>query len=286
VPEGIFVLSIDISERKQAEAALRELNETLELRVATRTDELRAALIRAENADRIKSAFLATMSHELRTPLNSILGFTGIMLQGLAGALTAEQSKQLGMVRGSARHLLDLINDVLDISKIEAGQMDVKFEPFDLRASIKRVVELVTPMVDRKGLVLTVDMASDLPIMTSDRRRVEQILINLLNNAVKFTDKGTVSVVVRIIAEIGKDAPRVRVEIIDTGIGITLEDLQRLFQPFHQVDSSNARQYDGTGLGLAICRKLAALLEGDVHAASTSGIGSVFTLLLPLNPRI
>lgn len=287
VPEGIFVLSIDITERKHAEMALRELNESLELRVATRTAELHAALVRAEDADRIKSAFLATMSHELRTPLNSILGFTGIILQGLAGPLNPEQTKQLGMVRGSARHLLDLINDVLDISKIEAGQMEVKLEPFDLRASIEHVTGLVTPMAHRKGLVLSVTAPSVLPPIVSDRRRLEQILINLLNNAVKFTEHGTVSVVVELVS--GFDAappgqPCVRIQVADTGIGIKPEELSALFEPFRQLDSGLTRQYEGTGLGLAICRRLAVLLDGDVRAESTWGSGSVFTVTLPMNP--
>ena len=143
VPEGIFVLSIDISVRKRAETALHALNDTLERQVDARTAELADARDRAEAADRLKSAFLATMSHELRTPLNSIIGFTGIMLQGLAGPLTPEQTKQLGMVRSSARHLLGLINDVLDISKIEAGEMEVHLEAFDLRASVERSDRLV-----------------------------------------------------------------------------------------------------------------------------------------------
>ena len=154
MPEGIFVLSIDISLRNQAQIALRELNDTLEIKVATRTAELADARYRAESADRLKSAFLATMSHELRTPLNSIIGFTGIVLQGLAGPLTAEQTKQLGMVRGSARHLLDLINDVLDISKIEAGELTVHLEAFDLRALIERVIASLAPAAGEKGLRL------------------------------------------------------------------------------------------------------------------------------------
>ena len=161
--------------------------------MARRTAELAVAKERAESADRLKSAFLATMSHELRTPLNSIIGFTGIMLQGLAGPLNAEQTKQLGMVQSSARHLLALINDVLDISKIEAGQLEIRAEQFDLRSSLEKVAALVKPLAEKKGLALRVVLSPDVGQAVSDRLRVEQVLLNLLNNAVKFTERGEVT---------------------------------------------------------------------------------------------
>ncbi len=275
VPEGIFVLSIDISERHAAETQLLELNATLEQKVAARTAELEAALDRAESADRLKSAFLATMSHELRTPLNSIIGFTGIVLQELAGPLTPEQSKQLGMVRGSARHLLDLINDVLDLSKIEAGQLHVRTEPFDLSRTIARAVESVRPFAATRGLDLRVSAPDDAIGMISDERRIEQILLNVLNNALKFTDQGHVALAV----DPGPETVTLRVT--DTGIGIKPEDLRGLFQPFQQVETGLDRQHDGTGLGLAICRRLAGLLGGEISATSEWGRGSVFTITLP-----
>jgi len=242
---------------------------------------------RAEAADRIKSAFLATMSHELRTPLNSIIGFTGIVLQGLAGPLNAEQTKQLGMVRSSARHLLELINDVLDISKIEAGQLEVHAEPFDLPALVERVTASVSPMAQKKGLVLTASVPPQLRQMVSDRRRVEQILLNLLNNAVKFTDQGSVTVTAEPVADFQPSAAvppvrAVRLRVTDTGIGIEPEELALLFQPFRQLDTGLTRQHDGTGLGLAICRRLAELLGGEISASSTWQHGSEFAVILPL----
>lgn len=285
--EGISIVFQDVSERKRSERALREAHEELEHKVARRTEELQEALERAEAADRVKSAFLATMSHELRTPLNSIIGFTGIVLQGLAGPLNAEQTKQLGMVRGSARHLLELINDVLDISKIEAGQLEVRPEPFELRAAIDRAVALVRPMADRKGLELSYTVAPEVGEMLSDRRRIEQVLLNLLNNAVKFTDRGSVTVSARPVSGFrpaGGPAPVAAVElrVTDTGVGIKPQDLPKLFQPFRQIDSGLARIHEGTGLGLAICRRLVTLLGGTISAGSEWTRGSVFTVILPL----
>jgi len=290
VPEGIFVLSVDISERRRAEQALRDLNESLERKVSERTRELDAAKERAEAADRVKSAFLATMSHELRTPLNSILGFTGIVLKGMAGPLTPEQSKQLGMVQGSARHLLDLINDVLDISKIEAGQLEVRLATFDLRASVTRVTGSVSPLLEKKGLSLRVVAPESLPPILSDQRRVEQILLNLLQNAIKFTDRGGVTLTVELTDDFvpsGADGPvrAVSLRVSDTGIGIGREDLTLLFQPFRQIDSGLQRQHEGTGLGLAICRRLTGLLGGTIAAESSLGQGSSFTAVLPLEDR-
>jgi len=286
VPEGIFVLSIDISERKCAEMALRDLNETLERKVVTRTAEVAEARDRAEAADRMKSAFLATMSHELRTPLNSIIGFTGIMLERLAGPLTPEQSTQLGMVKASARHLLDLINDVLDLSKIEAGQLDLYAEPFDLRASLEGVMASLKPLADTKGLTLTVVVSSGVGEIVSDRRRVEQIVINLFNNAVKFTERGGVTLTADIVdfqlAHHEAPRPAARLCVADTGIGIKPADLATLFRPFRQIDSRLARHREGTGLGLAISQRFALLLAGEISAASEWSKGSAFTVTIPL----
>jgi PAS domain S-box-containing protein len=241
-----------------------------------KVQELEVAVMKAESADRLKSAFLATMSHELRTPLNSIIGFTGILLQRMVGSLSDEQDKQLRMIQGSANHLLNLINDVLDISKIEAGQMPVANEPFDFKSSVDSCLAKIKPLAEKKGLELieTVPFAS-LEII-GDRRRVEQILLNLLSNAVKFTERGSVW----IDCSVKKNTLTTRV--IDTGIGIRKEDLVLLFKPFSQVETGLTRKYEGTGLGLSICRHLVGLLGGRISVKSEPGKGSEFSFTLPL----
>jgi signal transduction histidine kinase len=202
--------------------------------------------------------------------------------------LTEEQRKQLSMVRDSSRHLLALINDVLDISKIEAGELRVAALPFDLKASIDKVVGMVSPMAHRKGLALHVHVAEEIQAMTGDCRRVEQVLLNLLGNAVTFTEHGSVTLdVARVpefrVAENLGPAPAVEFTVTDTGIGIAAASMDLLFRPFQQVDSALSRAHEGTGLGLAICKRLTALMGGTIDASSTEGRGSVFSLTLPLN---
>jgi PAS domain S-box-containing protein len=258
---------------------VREHATQLETRVAQRTAELQVAMQRAQEADHLKSAFLATMSHELRTPLNSIIGFTGVLLQGLAGPLNAEQTKQLGMTRDSARHLLALINDVLDLSKIEAGQLELMLEPFDLRDALEAVLRAVQAQAQQKGLDLTTVIGPGVGILVSDRRRVEQVLLNLVNNAIKFTEHGAVCV------ECSQQGNRLAIRVRDTGIGIKAEDLDKLFKPFQQVDTGLARRHEGTGLGLSICWNLVKLLGGEIGVTSEWGKGSTFAFWLPLNPQ-
>jgi len=216
------------------------------------------------------------MSHELRTPLNSIIGFTGILLQGLVGPLNEEQAKQLNMVRTSANHLLSLISDVLDISKIEAGQLQVASETFDLRASINKVLQTVRPLAEKKGLMLNVDIAPDVGKLTSDMRRIEQITLNLLSNAVKFTEEGSVTVVC------SATAGSYVIQVTDTGIGLKKEDIGDMFKPFHQIDSGMSRKYEGTGLGLSICKKLVDLLGGDIRIVSEWQQGTTFVVTIPV----
>lgn len=250
--------SIDITERKKNEEVLKDAKE------------------KAESADRLKSAFLATMSHELRTPLNSIIGFTGILMKGIAGALNEEQLKQLGMVKGSAQHLLELINDVLDISKIEAGQLVVTNRKFDLSKTIKKIVSTVQPMAEKKNLKLYLNIAEDVKEIDSDERRVGQILLNIINNAVKFTDIGSVKI------DAVATEKNVITKITDTGIGIKKEDMDKLFKPFSQIDTGLTRNHEGTGLGLSISQKLIEKLGGAITVESEVGVGSTFTVMLPI----
>ncbi len=238
-------------------------------------ETLRNALEKAKTADRIKSAFLATMSHELRTPLNSIIGFTGILLQGLAGPLNPEQKKQMSMVQNSSRHLLALINDVLDISKIEAGQLELSMKTFDVKPCVEKMVKMILPLAENKGLEIQVDIADDVGAVTTDQRRLEQVILNVLTNAVKFTEKGRVHISCR------SEKNTCLFSVADTGIGIRQEDIPKLFQPFHQIDSGLSRKFEGTGLGLSICKKLLDLMGGDIHVESQWGRGSTFFIRLP-----
>ncbi len=258
---------------------LRSMNQEMEQRIRQRTAELSAAMERAQAADRVKSAFLATMSHELRTPLNSIIGFTGILLQGLAGPLNDEQRKQLSMVQASSRHLLALINDVLDISKIEAGELTLSVTSFDLRPSIEKVVRMVAPLADKKGLSITLDLADGVGTVLADERRLEQVVLNLLNNAVKFTEKGGLRVACR------GEADDWVISVADTGIGIDPQAIEEIFRPFHQLDKGTTRSYEGTGLGLSISRRLVEMMGGSIEVQSHPGKGSTFTVRLPKGRR-
>jgi signal transduction histidine kinase len=278
-----LALTSEINTRNRAEVELAKYQDHLEKLVEERTDELaqknielNQSNIRLQEMDRLKSVFLASMSHELRTPLNSIIGFTGVMLQGMAGEINDEQRKQLSIVKSSASHLLSLISDVLDISKIEAGKVELSPEEFKIGDVLKDVFQTFSRMAEDKGLRLEMEGPEDVVIL-SDKRRVKQVLMNLVGNAVKFTDSG----MIRIAAEAHVEGS-VEIRISDTGVGIKEEDMVRLFEPFQQVDVSLTKRYEGTGLGLYLTRKLIDLLSGHVDAKSIYGKGSEFIVTLPL----
>jgi PAS domain S-box-containing protein len=285
---NIRVISIqDISERKQAALELQQAHDKLEDKVTERTHELaetnehlkqevedrkKAELI-AKNANRAKSTFLANMSHELRTPLNSIIGFTGIIKDGMAGDVNNEQAKQLKMVYNSAKHLLALIKNILDLSKIEAGKVSIAIESFELKPLLEEIQELMQFQADTRELKLT--MKGDIiePILT-DREKLRQVLLNLLSNAIKFTEKGSVKLVYQ------QHDNHIIFEVTDTGIGINENNLNRIFDAFEQEDDRTEREYEGTGLGLAISKQFVDLLGGELTATSTQGVGSTFRIVL------
>ncbi|HWJ04811.1 MAG TPA: ATP-binding protein [Steroidobacteraceae bacterium] len=269
-------ISTEITDLRRSQREADNANVRLEETVLLRTQELTVERDRAEQADRAKTAFLSTISHELRTPLNSIIGFTDIVLQELSGPLNDEQHKQLTMVHDSSRMLLDLINEMLDLSRIEAGRLQLSVESFDLRDLLRRRVEALQPQANAKGLRLDVAIGPDVERMTSDAKRVAQIVTNLVSNAVKFTARGTVTVAARV------DATRAWIEVRDSGPGIAPEDMAHLFKPFMQGGEAQRRHREGTGLGLAISRNLARALGGDITVTSQPGQGSTFTVVLPL----
>jgi protein-histidine pros-kinase len=259
---GVYVSSAirDISQRKLVERALQEKN--LEL----------------ERASLAKDRFLASMSHELRTPLNAIIGFTGTLLMKLPGPLTADQEKQLRTIKTSARHLLALINDILDVAKIDAGKVEPHCEPVACAEVIEEVASALRPLAQQKQLTFGLDVPAEPVIVECDRRFLSQILINLTGNAIKFTDRGSVTLALR--AGSADGAP-VEISVRDTGRGIPEEHRATVFDAFSQVETESTRPREGTGLGLHLSQRLAALLGGRITFESEPGRGSTFTLRLP-----
>jgi PAS domain S-box-containing protein len=280
--EAIDKLKKEIGERKRAEEELEKYREQLEELVKERTRDLeektrdlQQANIRLQELDHLKSMFIASMSHELRTPLNSIIGFTGIILQGMVGEITAEQRKQLTMVKNSGTHLLALINDVIDVSKIEAGKVELAIEEFDLPALVNEVRDAFNIAANEKRLKMSLEMPERF-LIRNDRRRTKQILMNLLSNAVKFTDRGEIEM------RLEQNSGGVEVSVRDTGIGIRKEDMGKLFKAFSQIYIEGRPKQEGTGLGIYLSKKIANLLGGEIKANSEFGTGSEFTFTLPL----
>jgi PAS domain S-box-containing protein len=249
----------DITERKRFEQTLQEKN--IELR----------------DANLAKNRFLANMSHELRTPLNAIIGFTGTLLMGLPGPLNADQDHQLNIVQTSARHLLSLINDLLDVAKVESGKVEIKDEPLVCQGVVEEVAAALRPLAEGKGLEFKIKAPKAGVRIAADRRILSQILINLSNNAIKFTEKGQVRIQLGTRQSNGQTLASI--EVIDTGIGIRIEDQEKLFQEFQQVSTDHRNE--GTGLGLYLSEKLATLIKGKIEFESEYGKGSIFRLLVP-----
>jgi protein-histidine pros-kinase len=261
--QGLFVSSAirDVTDRKRFEQALRDKNKEL------------------EDAALVKDRFFASMSHELRTPLNAIIGFTGTLLMKLPGPLNAEQDKQLRLVQTGARHLLSLINDLLDLAKLGADKLELKPETVDCKEVIEEVAASLRPQAEKKGLSFTVNLSGQKTILRTDRRALTQIVFNLIGNAIKFTEHGDVSSRLSQSATAGRKTISIRIE--DSGPGIPLEHQARLFEPFSRVESADRLKHEGTGLGLHLSRKLAQALGGTITLSSTPGKGSAFTLELP-----
>ncbi|MBI4691406.1 MAG: PAS domain-containing protein [Nitrospirae bacterium] len=283
---------LDITQLKLAEEALRKLNEELEMRVRGRTaelkekaEELEQANIRLKELDRLKSMFIASMSHELRTPLNSIIGFSSILLNEWLGSLTAEQKENLSIILRSGKHLLNLIDDVIDVSKVEAGIVETRIEDFDIYDVISEAVTTFTKDIKEKGLELKVEMVHQQ--MHTDRRRLLQCVLNLISNAVKFTGKGSITVQTlirepeRIDVEEGETS--IEISVTDTGIGIEEENIPKLFNAFVRLESPLKAKVPGTGLGLYLTKKLVTgVLKGEIICVSRHAEGSTFTMKVPV----
>ena len=258
LPGGGFVATFtDITERRLIEEALRRAK-----------DE-------AEQATLAKSQFLANMSHELRTPMNAIIGFTRLVMRRSKDVLSERQYENMGKILISANHLLSLINDVLDLSKIEAGQMEIQSVRTELAPLVQRCLETIEPLVGDKNITLIPEIKGELPPLITDPNKLTQILINLLSNAVKFTESGSITVYCE------KRDTGVAISVVDTGTGIAAGELERVFEEFHQIDATSTRKHGGTGLGLSISRHLARLIGGDLSVSSKADQGSVFTIFLP-----
>lgn len=256
---------------------LQDLNVLLEKRVTERTEELQKANVALEKANRLKSEFLATMSHELRTPLNAIIGFAEVLRDEVSGSLSTDQKEFVSDIHSSGQHLLSMINGILDLSKIEAGKLELQYEEFSLEETIKEVLNTIEGAFHKKCIRVRVYIHNDIPQIMADKEKFQQIMHNLLSNAFKFTpENGRVSINAKLINQ------HVQIAVSDTGIGIRQEDMDKLFKAFLQVDGSFSRQYEGSGLGLILAKRLVELHGGKIWVKSIFGKGSTFIFTLPV----
>jgi signal transduction histidine kinase len=266
---------------KQASDELERKIQAATADIAQQNELLRRQAIELEQASALKSQFLANMSHEFRTPLNAMLGYTSMLLQGVSGECEPPVKRQLGRIESNGRHLLTIINEILDISRIEAGRMPLQLSRFRIPDLVSEVKSELEPIIMRTKLTVTLQIPKDLGPFSSDRQKVKQIILNLLSNALKFTHHGGVT----IAARRNKRERTLALSVTDTGIGIANADQERIFEDFRQLDNSPTRAYGGTGLGLSICRRLAQMLGGRISVQSQPGKGSTFTLTLPTKGR-